>query len=249
MKKLCFLLAMVSIFLTACSEPKQTGQSESSSQTENSSLLETDKKEENTPMEGKIVFGDIKVIDPGCELGNPMKLKIEMDSTEFDLKNVQILLSYAVDELSGAFFGSDVGLTIYNVDNMDKLYKKYCPEGNQTEPYLYYTLEEGIYEDGLYYVNKLTEEEMQSQEYRWSGSVGAPIVYNHAEMVTVPAQLFTGDSGQIHFYFWSGCFFNEEDEAYEMVQEESYTLGTMRIIVFDYQRDNEKIILTEGELK
>ena len=161
----------------------------------------------------------------GCwDAGRPFLIDLEYKESPYDASDVTLKISYGVKRSmikeglndNGRYVYGDAHLFFTNVDMAGKL--------------LDYS------SSNIYLIKTIPREEFFSDKYLQSNINGESASFNHSEMITVPQELFTEESGTIFFYMHI---------AWPEVGEPH---NTRIFIFFDYKLEDENVIITNVNL-
>ena len=168
----------------------------------------------------------------GCwELGRPFLIDLEYEESPYDVSDVTLKFYYGVHKAMIEDGLNDRGRHVYGDAHLFF-----------TNTPVLVTYEDTVGEafdyssSDIFYIKTIAREEIFSDKYIQSNTKGNYASFNHSEMITVPQELFTEESGTIFFYFRIDRF--ERGAPYDSIN----------YIVFDYELEDDKITITNVNL-
>jgi hypothetical protein len=161
----------------------------------------------------------------GCwDAGLPFLIDLEYEESPYDVSDVTLEFSYGVKKSmikeglndQGRYVYGDAHLFFTNVDMAGKL--------------LDYSSSD------IFLIKTIAREELFSDKYLQSNINGKSASFNHSEMITVPQELFTEESGTIYFYF--------RIDRYEGGAQ----WDSINYIFFDYELEDDKVTIINVNL-
>jgi len=130
-----------------------------------------------------------------CDAGRPFLIDLEYEESPYDVSDVTLKFSYGIKKSMIKEGLNDSGRYVYGDAHLffTKTAILVTYEDTIGEPFDYSSSD-------IFLIKTISREEFFSDKYLQSNNKGSSASFNHFEMITVPEELFTEESGTVYFY-------------------------------------------------